>query len=179
MAWTSTTCLSPRDYRRRLVADFIHSLSAALGSLSPKEAEEGPLVRPAQAQGSTPSGAGQNAYSQQGGHGTQGSQQQPQHDNRKGKRKKDDFEADQDWGRDGQDRDEAGAPKRTKESRKQLRLSCPFRKRNPCRFNCRDYHSCSFTYFTSFSDLKYVAFCSPFWFSPFSVRLLLLAIAME
>ena len=37
-----------------------------------------------------------------------------------------------------------------------LRLSCPFRKRNPQRFNVRDYHSCAMTYFPKFAELRYV-----------------------
>jgi hypothetical protein len=36
-----------------------------------------------------------------------------------------------------------------------LRLSCPFRKRNPHRFNVRDHHSCSLTYFPKFSELRW------------------------
>ena len=38
-----------------------------------------------------------------------------------------------------------------------LRLSCPFRKRNPHRFNVRDHYSCSMTYFPKFAELRYVA----------------------
>lgn len=36
-----------------------------------------------------------------------------------------------------------------------LRLSCPFRKRNPYRFNVRDHHSCAMTYFPKFAELRY------------------------
>lgn len=35
-----------------------------------------------------------------------------------------------------------------------LRLSCPFRKRNPGRFNVRDHHSCAMTYFPKFAELR-------------------------
>lgn len=35
-----------------------------------------------------------------------------------------------------------------------LRLSCPFRKRNPHRFNVRDHHSCAMTYFPKFAELR-------------------------
>ncbi|OAR01619.1 hypothetical protein LLEC1_00451 [Akanthomyces lecanii] len=35
-----------------------------------------------------------------------------------------------------------------------LRLSCPFRKRNPQRFNVRDHHSCAMTYFPKFAELR-------------------------
>lgn len=38
-----------------------------------------------------------------------------------------------------------------------LRLSCPYRKRNPHRFNVRDHHSCAMTYFPKFAELRYVA----------------------
>jgi hypothetical protein len=37
-----------------------------------------------------------------------------------------------------------------------LRLSCPFRKRNPHRFNVRDHHSCAMTYFPKFAELRLV-----------------------
>jgi hypothetical protein len=37
-----------------------------------------------------------------------------------------------------------------------LRLSCPYRKRNPSRFNVRDHHSCAMTYFPKFAELRYV-----------------------
>ncbi|PHH64486.1 hypothetical protein CDD81_4561 [Ophiocordyceps australis] len=35
-----------------------------------------------------------------------------------------------------------------------LRLSCPYRKRNPRRFNVRDHHSCAMTYFPKFAELR-------------------------
>ena len=35
-----------------------------------------------------------------------------------------------------------------------LRLSCPFRKRNSHRFNVRDHHSCAMTYFPKFAELR-------------------------
>ncbi|EHK23380.1 uncharacterized protein TRIVIDRAFT_124089, partial [Trichoderma virens Gv29-8] len=35
-----------------------------------------------------------------------------------------------------------------------LRLSCPYRKRNPSRFNVRDHHSCAMTYFPKFAELR-------------------------
>lgn len=37
-----------------------------------------------------------------------------------------------------------------------LRLSCPYRKRNPHRFNVRDHHSCAMTYFPKFAELRSV-----------------------
>ncbi|KAH7309728.1 hypothetical protein B0I35DRAFT_85590 [Stachybotrys elegans] len=48
-------------------------------------------------------------------------------------------------------------PKRPKPNPKEdesLRLSCPFRKRNPHRFNVRDHHSCAMTYFPKFAELR-------------------------
>ncbi|TWU76092.1 hypothetical protein ED733_007688 [Metarhizium rileyi] len=47
--------------------------------------------------------------------------------------------------------------KRTKSSPREdenLRLSCPYRKRNPSRFNVRDHHSCAMTYFPKFAELR-------------------------
>lgn len=47
--------------------------------------------------------------------------------------------------------------KRTKKASKEdenLRLSCPYRKRNPFRFNVRDHHSCAMTYFPKFAELR-------------------------
>ncbi|KAL7923307.1 hypothetical protein ACQKWADRAFT_326188 [Trichoderma austrokoningii] len=35
-----------------------------------------------------------------------------------------------------------------------LRLSCPYRKRNQLRFNVRDHHSCAMTYFPKFAELR-------------------------
>jgi hypothetical protein len=37
-----------------------------------------------------------------------------------------------------------------------LRLSCPYRKRNPLRFNVREHHSCAMTYFPKFAELRFV-----------------------
>ncbi|PHH58783.1 hypothetical protein CDD82_2722 [Ophiocordyceps australis] len=50
-----------------------------------------------------------------------------------------------------------GPAKRAKPSGKDednLRLSCPYRKRNPRRFNVRDHHSCAMTYFPKFAELR-------------------------
>ncbi|KAK1953519.1 hypothetical protein LY78DRAFT_697821 [Colletotrichum sublineola] len=41
-----------------------------------------------------------------------------------------------------------------REVEENLRLSCPFRKRNPHRFNVREHHSCAMTYFPKFSELR-------------------------
>ncbi|KAM0566866.1 hypothetical protein ACHAP6_005511 [Verticillium nonalfalfae] len=78
-----------------------------------------------------------------------------------GKRKKggpsrDGTEDDEDISEDDAD---GGAPfKRArqivKETEENLRLSCPFRKRNPARFNVREHHSCAMTYFPKFAELR-------------------------
>ncbi|KJZ78495.1 hypothetical protein HIM_01886 [Hirsutella minnesotensis 3608] len=50
-----------------------------------------------------------------------------------------------------------GYVKRAKPSPKEeetLRISCPYRKRNPHRFNVRDHHSCAMTYFPKFAELR-------------------------
>ncbi|KAF9880286.1 hypothetical protein CkaCkLH20_02240 [Colletotrichum karsti] len=41
-----------------------------------------------------------------------------------------------------------------REAEENLRLSCPFRKRNPHRFNVREHHSCAMTYFPKFAELR-------------------------
>ncbi|KAH9225492.1 hypothetical protein K456DRAFT_59449 [Colletotrichum gloeosporioides 23] len=41
-----------------------------------------------------------------------------------------------------------------READENLRLSCPFRKRNPHRFNVREHHSCAMTYFPKFAELR-------------------------
>ncbi|TEA15636.1 hypothetical protein C8034_v001484 [Colletotrichum sidae] len=41
-----------------------------------------------------------------------------------------------------------------REAEENLRLSCPFRKRNPYRFNVREHHSCAMTYFPKFAELR-------------------------
>lgn len=46
--------------------------------------------------------------------------------------------------------------KPTPKEEENLRLSCPYRKRNPHRFNVRDHHSCAMTYFPKFAELRYV-----------------------
>jgi hypothetical protein len=43
-----------------------------------------------------------------------------------------------------------------KQKKPDVKLSCPYRARNPIRFNVRDAHSCAMTYFSNFSDLRQV-----------------------
>lgn len=65
-------------------------------------------------------------------------------------------------GHDGLSDDEGTNPLRMKRLKpsprdeENLRLSCPFRKRNPNRFNVRDHHSCAMTYFPKFAELRCV-----------------------
>lgn len=53
-------------------------------------------------------------------------------------------------------------PKPNPKDEDNLRLSCPYRKRNPHRFNVRDSHSCAMTYFPKFAELRYVSSISSF-----------------
>ena len=50
----------------------------------------------------------------------------------------------------------AKRPRPSPNQEENLRLSCPFRKRNAQRFNVRDHHSCAMTYFPKFAELRYV-----------------------
>jgi len=55
---------------------------------------------------------------------------------------------------------EQGAPAKKHKTRnageetQNLRISCPYRKRNPYRFNIREHESCAFTFYPDFSALK-------------------------
>lgn len=79
---------------------------------------------------------------------------------RGGKRKKQPGQGGDEEGDDLSDGDGSSLPmKRPRPNPKDeenLRLSCPFRKRNPQRFNVRDHHSCAMTYFPKFAELRYV-----------------------
>lgn len=59
---------------------------------------------------------------------------------------------------------QAKRPRPSPKEDENLRLSCPFRKRNPHRFNVRDHHSCAMTYFPKFAELRYA--CIVFQTSP-------------
>lgn len=50
----------------------------------------------------------------------------------------------------------AKRPRPSPKEEENLRLSCPFRKRNAHRFNVRDHHSCAMTYFPKFAELRCV-----------------------
>ena len=76
--------------------------------------------------------------------------------NGSGKRKK---QSQGDEGDDGVSDGEGSGSFRSKKRRSMpkeddLRLSCPYRKRNPHRFNVRDNHSCAMTYFPKFAELR-------------------------
>lgn len=65
-------------------------------------------------------------------------------------------EEESDSGREGSDRSGSRAtsnygPKRTKYNKK---ISCPFRKRNPTRFNVRAHRACATTYYSTISLVK-------------------------
>ncbi len=62
---------------------------------------------------------------------------------------------------DGSDRDDGaskqpttGGSRRSEAKKPALHLACPFRKRNPDRFNVRDYLTCATQAFSSFSKLQ-------------------------
>lgn len=80
---------------------------------------------------------------------------------RGGKRKKQLGKGGDEEGDDLSDGDDSSLPiKRPRPNprdEENLRLSCPFRKRNPQRFNVRDHHSCAMTYFPKFAELRYAA----------------------
>ncbi|KAH6957209.1 hypothetical protein DER45DRAFT_631927 [Fusarium avenaceum] len=85
------------------------------------------------------------------------SQDAPGNDRRGGKRKKQGRREDE--GDEFSDGEGSGylQTKRIRPNPKEdenLRLSCPFRKRNPHRFNVRDHHSCAMTYFPKFAELR-------------------------
>ncbi|KAI6780670.1 uncharacterized protein J7T54_001174 [Emericellopsis cladophorae] len=67
----------------------------------------------------------------------------------KGDDGRDDFNEGEDYGSL-----QAKKSKPNPQEEKPLRLSCPFRKRNPNRFNVRDHHSCAMTYFPKFAELR-------------------------
>ncbi|OIW22921.1 hypothetical protein CONLIGDRAFT_687005 [Coniochaeta ligniaria NRRL 30616] len=63
-------------------------------------------------------------------------------------------EEDQD---DPQSGGEGGSPARSKKIKVEppdTRFPCPYRKRNPLKFNIRDYNTCATTYFSDFTNLK-------------------------
>lgn len=82
----------------------------------------------------------------------------------KGKRKaQDGGEDDQDGDDERDERDNkrkgSGPSKRPKPN--SFRMSCPFRKKNPLRFNVRDYRLCALTVFTDTAELRWVSSLFP------------------
>ncbi|KAL2759911.1 hypothetical protein ACRALDRAFT_1079156 [Sodiomyces alcalophilus JCM 7366] len=103
-------------------------------------------------------GSSTTAAASRGTVSRRGSQQQQQQG---GKRKK---AGPGRWGNEegddmGEEEGDPGVPfKRARQALKEpdevLRLSCPFRKKNPARFNVREHHSCAMTYFPKFAELR-------------------------
>lgn len=128
----------PAEALRPLVAKFINDLGQHIWQA------------PSEAQNTQTTFSSNSSTPFQGGDGGDGS-------NLYGKRKK---QAGGDDGGDDLSEGEGsgfGSAKRAKPSPREeetLRLSCPFRKRNPHRFNVRDHHSCAMTYFPKFAELR-------------------------
>jgi hypothetical protein len=105
----------------------------------------------------SPSGPGD---AQQGKRGRDGTEKR-----QNSKKRKSDPKGDGTGGGDDGNNNDDGAQSRPHSPQKRLnpglRLRCPFRARNPYRFNVRDYHSCAMTFFTAFSDLRYVVIDPP------------------
>jgi len=68
----------------------------------------------------------------------------------KGKRTSDDGHGEKSF----QDNHDMTTNKRRKDNLPKLRLSCPYRKRNPEVFNVREYYSCSMTFFPSIAAVR-------------------------
>jgi hypothetical protein len=108
--------------------------------------------------------SGQESPSSYGGGGTPGSSNNDNHYGEfcgKGKRKADggsddgNGPADRDNQRD-EDRDKSSTPPPWSSKMNITNYSCPYRKRNPLRFNVRDYYVCATHSFADMSQLKYV-----------------------
>jgi len=56
------------------------------------------------------------------------------------------------WDGEGGNEDDEGPP--NKRMMAKMNLSCPYRKRNPLRFNVRDYHACATHPFANMAHLK-------------------------
>ena len=135
----------PRNQLQRLTHDFLTSIGDAIR----QECEDGD-----QAPNRSSTGISSSPDSQ----GTGGD------DAHKGEKRK---KLDQDNGGGDECSDNEGSSllphKRIKPTPNEdnLRLSCPYRKRNPHRFNVRDHHSCAMTYFPKFAELRSVLLLCP------------------
>ncbi|ROT42861.1 hypothetical protein SODALDRAFT_327020 [Sodiomyces alkalinus F11] len=146
---------APPDLIRHFAARFIQDVGRAAFRWSPiahpthatSTSTRGSSTAPA------PAGSTTRRNSQQ--------QQQQQQQQQGGKRKKagPGRPGDEEGDNMGDEEGDSGAPfKRAKQTPKEpdegLRLSCPFRKKNPARFNVREHYSCSMTYFSKFAELR-------------------------
>lgn len=130
-----------RDSLHKLTASFVHQLSPHMwqshgGSSSTDGSWQGDL-----------SGSSSNTS--------------PSSSGGDGKGKKHSRSTDDSNSQDGSGGSGSVQSKRAKKSAgedENIRLSCPFRKRNPYRFNVRDHHSCAMTYFPKFAELRCVFF---------------------
>ncbi|KAF4504488.1 hypothetical protein G6O67_007936 [Ophiocordyceps sinensis] len=132
---------APTDVLRPIVAKFISDLGQHIWQAAPPEAHASQTM--VSSSSSTPFQSGGGG----GGHGS----------NFDGKRKKQAGGDDGDHEFSDGEGSGFGSSKRAKPSPRDeeaLRLSCPFRKRNPHRFNVRDHHSCAMTYFPKFAELR-------------------------
>jgi hypothetical protein len=144
------TSVAPAE-TRRAVRRFICDLGQAVRSTAGPDAY-GNINTTANTIGSSTS-----ASSTPGGNSSNGDSQ------RGGKRKKkqsgggdddsDNF-SDGDGSGDGNSTLPQKRPRPNPREEEALRLSCPFRKRNPRRFNVRDHHSCAMTFFPKFAELR-------------------------
>ncbi|KAK5995353.1 hypothetical protein PT974_03757 [Cladobotryum mycophilum] len=123
---------------RRLVCKFVGDVGNSIW-VAPSDAEL-TQVMSTSSSSSTPSQGGSGAGSQGGG-------------KRKKLGKGDEDEGDFSEG-EGSGFLPTKRPRPNPRDDENLRLSCPFRKRNPQRFNVRDHHSCAMTYFPKFAELR-------------------------
>ena len=132
----------PQAESRRVVRRFMRDLSQTMWHAGPDSNGQNAMSISASSS-STPGGNSGTGESQRGG-----------------KRKKQLGRGGDEEGDDLSDGDDNSLPvKRSRPNprdEENLRLSCPFRKRNPQRFNVRDHHSCAMTYFPKFAELRYV-----------------------
>lgn len=141
------TSVSPLE-SRRVVQEFIRELGQTLWHAAPDSQHTSTAMSGSTSNSSTPgnSGTGEpqrgGKRKKQGGNGGGGS-------GRGGDNDGDEF-----TDGDGEGYLPVKRPKPNPKDDDNLRLSCPFRKRNPQRFNVRDHHSCAMTFFPKFAELR-------------------------
>lgn len=150
----------PPAQTRDLVQRFVRELGQSIWHNSPQDANghantggaRNSAVSSTSSSSSTPAGSG----SASGGNiGRGGNKRKKQTAGRGGAG----GGGDDDDGNDASDNDGDGflpikRPRPNPRDDDNLRLSCPFRKRNPHRFNVRDHHSCAMTFFPKFAELR-------------------------